>query len=65
MLLDTQRTVDRFMAAGMSEQTAVYVTYAIHDAVLQARGLPLPTDRPLFCPPEIIERRLKATAQKH
>jgi hypothetical protein len=43
----------------MSEKAANILTYALHAAVLQARGLPPPTDRKLFHPPEEIEKRIE------
>jgi hypothetical protein len=44
----------------MSEKAAIIMTYALHDAVLQSRGLPPPSDRKLFHPPEEIEKRIES-----
>jgi hypothetical protein len=60
MLYDTQKVCQRFLDAGMSEKAAIIMTYALHDAVLQSRGLPPPSDRKLFHPPEEIEKRIES-----
>lgn len=60
MLYDTQQVYQRFREAGMSEKAAVILTYALHDAALQMRGLPPPTGRKLFHPPTEIEQRTES-----
>jgi hypothetical protein len=60
MLYDTQKVCWRFIDAGMSEKVAIIMTYALHDVVLQARGLPPPSHRKLFHPPEEIEKRIES-----